>query len=94
MSEIAFLFDVDNTLIDNDGVKADLAAHVQDLVGAKAARSFWSVYEEVRGDKDRVDFSHTRGRFRAAFPDHPGFPALFALSATPTTGTRRRPRMC
>ena len=73
---LAFLFDVDNTLLDNDGVRRDLEVVVEGLVGSTPARRFWKLYEEVRRDLDYVDFPHTLERFRLEFPDEAGFPAL------------------
>lgn len=79
MNDVAFLLDVDNTLIDNDRVKTDLEAHIEQLVGVERAALFWSAYEEVRRERDYVDFPHTLGRFRSAFPDERKFPQLAAL---------------
>lgn len=76
---LAFLLDVDNTLIDNDAVKRELDAEIERLVGAERSRSFWSSYEEVRRERDFVDFPRTLERFRAAFPGEPRFPLLAAL---------------
>lgn len=76
---IAFLFDVDNTLLDNDRVKADLAAGIEDAVGKAAGDRFWEIYEDVRRMRDYVDYLHTLERFREAFPNAPGFPAVADL---------------
>ena len=64
-----FLIDVDNTLLDNDRAKADVAAVIRALVGADRAERFWSLYEEVRNDRGVVDYPETLRRFRRAFPD-------------------------
>jgi FMN phosphatase YigB (HAD superfamily) len=64
-----FLIDVDNTLLDNDRAKADVAARVRALVGADRAERFWSLYEEVRSDCGVVDYPETLRRFRRAFPE-------------------------
>jgi FMN phosphatase YigB (HAD superfamily) len=76
MSELAFLFDVDNTLLDNDRAKADLAAQVERLVGPERGAQFWEAYEQVRREVDVVDYPRTLARFRAAFPDEPRFPEM------------------
>jgi FMN phosphatase YigB (HAD superfamily) len=75
----AFLFDVDNTLLDNDRVKADLAAGIEDAVGEAAGDRFWKIYEGVRRMRDYVDYLHTLERFREAFPNEPGFPVVADL---------------
>lgn len=79
VAHIAFLFDVDNTLLDNDRVKADLAAGIEDAVGKAAGDRFWKIYEDVRRMRDNVDYLHTLERFREAFPNEPGFPAVADL---------------
>jgi FMN phosphatase YigB (HAD superfamily) len=76
---IAFLFDVDNTLLDNDRAKAELAARIEEAVGAKAAARFWQIYEDVRRQRDYVDYPHTLQQFREAFPQEPGFPEVADL---------------
>ena len=76
---MAFLFDVDNTLLDNDRVKADFAAGIEDAVGKAAGDRFWEIYEEVRRLRDYVDYLHTLERFREALPNEPGFPAIADL---------------
>lgn len=76
MPSVAFLFDVDNTLLDNDRVKADLVAATDRLVGPERGERFWQIYEEVREDLDYVDLPGTLGRFAEEFPEDRGFPAL------------------
>lgn len=68
MPELVFLLDVDNTLLNNDLLKADLAAQIEDLIGPEAARSFWKTYEKVRRDEQYVDFPATLDRFYEQFP--------------------------
>jgi hypothetical protein len=76
---VAFLFDVDNTLLDNDRVKADIATGIEATVGSTAAQRFWEIYEEVRRAQDYVDYPLTLDRFRDAFPDQPGVQAVSQL---------------
>jgi FMN phosphatase YigB (HAD superfamily) len=66
---LAFLLDVDNTLLDNDRVKRDLESAIAGLVAADRAARFWSLYEEVRDEEGTVNFPETLRRFRRAFPD-------------------------
>lgn len=75
----AFLFDVDNTLLDNDRAKAELAAGIEEAVGKAAAARFWQIYEDVRRMRDYVDYPHTLQRFREAFPVEPAFPEVAEL---------------
>lgn len=76
---VAFLFDVDNTLLDNDRVKAELAADIDAAVGKVTGARFWEIYEDVRRERDYVDYPHTLQRFREVFPNEPGFPAVADL---------------
>jgi FMN phosphatase YigB (HAD superfamily) len=69
---VAFLFDVDNTLLDNDRVKAEMAAGIREAVGERLADRFWELYEEVRAEKDVVDLPATLVRFEAAYHGEPG----------------------
>lgn len=77
--KLVFLFDVDNTLLDNDRVKGDLGEHIEALVGPDRAARFWELYEEVRHDRDFVDFPVTLERYAAEFPNAPRYPHLCAL---------------
>jgi FMN phosphatase YigB (HAD superfamily) len=52
---VTFLFDVDNTLIDNDRAKADLSARIAALLGVGGEQRFWDLYEEVRHDRGLVN---------------------------------------
>lgn len=64
---LAFLIDVDNTLLDNDRAKADEAAYLRRLVGEEPASRFWEIYEQVRREEDVVDYPLTLARFEKAF---------------------------
>jgi FMN phosphatase YigB (HAD superfamily) len=78
VTQIAFLLDVDNTLIDNDIVKADLEERIQRFAGSQYAPSFWAEYEAVRDELDYVDVPLTLARFRAACPNVERFAELAA----------------
>ena len=62
-SHLVFLFDVDNTLLDNDRSKADMQAKLLELLGEKGAKRFWELYEEVRKELDVVSYPETLERF-------------------------------
>lgn len=64
---LAFLIDVDNTLLDNDRAKADEAAYLRRLVGEEPASRFWEIYEQVRREEDVVDYPLTLARFEKEF---------------------------
>lgn len=79
MDDLAFLVDVDNTLIDNDAVKADLATRVGELLGPGNAGLFWSTYEEIRRERDVIDLPHTLERLGPLLPDTRAFAHVAAL---------------
>ena len=60
-----FLFDVDNTLLDNDGVQADLKEHLEQAYGASARDRYWEILEELRSELGYVDYLGALERFRA-----------------------------
>jgi FMN phosphatase YigB (HAD superfamily) len=55
MSTLVFLIDVDNTLIDNDNVKNDLAAHLRVEIGPALTDRFWELYEQAREESGVVN---------------------------------------
>ncbi|GAC1334753.1 MAG: hypothetical protein NVSMB17_16850 [Candidatus Dormibacteria bacterium] len=79
MPTVVFLVDIDNTLLDNDRVKAAMEAGIRSLAGDTGAREFWEVYEEVRREFDYVDLPGTLARFRMRRPDLRKFPQLSAM---------------
>jgi FMN phosphatase YigB (HAD superfamily) len=60
---VTFLFDVDNTLIDNDRAKKDLSARIAELLGVAGQRRFWELYEEVRHDLGLVNIPLLLARY-------------------------------
>lgn len=67
--EAVFLLDCDNTLLDNDALKADMDAQLRALLGAEMADTFWTQYEEVRRLTGTVDLPLTFERFDERHPD-------------------------
>ena len=51
---IAFLVDVDNTLLDNDAAKDEIDRRMRDLLGDRESDRFWDAYETVRRETGRV----------------------------------------
>jgi FMN phosphatase YigB (HAD superfamily) len=62
--ETVFLFDVDNTLLDNDGIEADIGAHVEGQLGRAGCDRFWAIFEELRGEFGFANYLGTVQRFR------------------------------
>src|ERR1051325_10600076 len=63
-----FLFDVDNTLLDNDSVTADLKAHLEQEVGHERQERYWSIFEELRTEVGYADYLGALQRYRANYP--------------------------
>lgn len=64
MPEIVFLFDVDNTLLDNDCIVADLANYLTASFGLKDCNRYWEIFEAVRRELGYADYLGTLERFR------------------------------
>jgi len=68
---IVFLFDVDNTLIDNDRVAADLKRHLQEEVGETSAQRYWEIFEKLRAELGYADYLGALQRYRVERPREP-----------------------
>jgi FMN phosphatase YigB (HAD superfamily) len=71
-----FLFDVDNTLLDNDRIIADLNAYLKREVGPKRARCYWASFEELRIHLGYADYLGALQRFRRDYPHDLGLLAV------------------
>ncbi|HKT74774.1 MAG TPA: HAD family hydrolase [Steroidobacteraceae bacterium] len=67
--DVVYLFDVDNTLLDNDAVQADLSAHLENMYGAKARDRYWAVFETLRAELGYADYLGALQRYRLEAPD-------------------------
>jgi FMN phosphatase YigB (HAD superfamily) len=74
MTEIAdtvFLFDVDNTLLDNDRIQADLGKHLADNYGPATRDRFWMIFEQLRTELGYADYLGALERYRLEAMHHP-----------------------
>ena len=67
-NNVVFLFDVDNTLLDNDHVSADLKRHLEREVGHERQQRYWAVFEELRAELGYADYLGALQHYRAAYP--------------------------
>lgn len=67
-ADTVFLFDVDNTLVDNDRVAADLQRHLQDKVGPGSADRYWQIFEQLRTELGYADYLGALQRYRIERP--------------------------
>lgn len=65
------LFDVDNTLIDNDRITADLTQHLDEEIGTKGERQYWEIFEDLRDKLGYVDYLGALQRYRQEYPRDP-----------------------
>lgn len=65
------LFDVDNTLLDNDRVTTDLRQHLEEEVGPRRGQQYWTIFEQLRRDLGYVDYLGALQRYRVEFPRDP-----------------------
>jgi FMN phosphatase YigB (HAD superfamily) len=63
-----FLLDVDNTLLDNDAVEADLHRHLATQLGQERAEHYWTIFEELRSELGYADYLGALQRLRGAHP--------------------------
>jgi len=70
-ARVVFLFDVDNTLLDNDRVTADLRRHLEREVGPQRAQQYWTFFEQLRAELGYADYLGALQRYRQEFPHDP-----------------------
>jgi FMN phosphatase YigB (HAD superfamily) len=63
-NEVVFLFDVDNTLLDNDRVQDDLMNHLEREFGAESRDRYWAIFEELRAELGYADYLGALQRYR------------------------------
>jgi FMN phosphatase YigB (HAD superfamily) len=62
--EVVFLLDVDNTLLDNDHIEADLKDHLDHEFGAENRRRYWTIFEALRAELGYADYLGALQRYR------------------------------
>ncbi len=72
-SEVVFLLDVDNTLLDNDRVTADLQNHLTKAFGAQRQARYWTIFEDLRKELGYADYLGALQRYRVENPRDPQF---------------------
>lgn len=74
---VAFLFDIDNTLLDNDHVTDDLRRHLEIHVGFEQQKRYWEIFEQLRTELGYADYLGALQRYRV---EHPRDPRLLEVS--------------
>jgi FMN phosphatase YigB (HAD superfamily) len=62
--DLVFLFDVDNTLLDNDRIQRDLYHHLARGYGPRARERYIAIFEELRKEIGYADYLGALERYR------------------------------
>jgi FMN phosphatase YigB (HAD superfamily) len=71
VARTVFLFDVDNTLLDNDAIQNDLSAHLEREVGLVSRDRYWVLFEQLRAELGYADYLGALQRYRLEHQDDP-----------------------
>jgi hypothetical protein len=63
-AEVAFLVDVDNTLVDNDAIQNDLKGYLAREFGEDSRDRYWAILEAIREEAGYVDYLGALQRYR------------------------------
>ena len=88
---VVFLLDVDNTLLDNDRVIADVRAALTREFGAEREQRYWSIFEEHRRELGYADYLGALQRFRLEDPHDPNLLAISSMLVNYPFGERVYP---
>jgi FMN phosphatase YigB (HAD superfamily) len=77
-NRVVFLLDVDNTLLDNDRVAADLRRHLGRAIGTDRQERYWAIFEQLRDELGYADYLGALQRYSV---QHPRDPCLLAVSS-------------
>jgi FMN phosphatase YigB (HAD superfamily) len=76
--DVVFLFDCDNTLLDNDHVLQDLRAHMMGQFGEENSARYWEIFENLRRELGYADYLGALQRYRT---EHPRDTRLLLMSS-------------
>jgi len=66
--QTVFLVDVDNTLLDNDRIQADLKRHLEREFGAACRDRYWAILEQLMTELGYRDYLGALQRYRIEHP--------------------------
>jgi len=78
MNQVVFLVDVDNTLLDNDHIQADIKAYLERRYGAPSRDRYWAILEELFEELGYRDYLGALQRYRV---EHPQDMHLLSMSS-------------
>ena len=68
LTDVVYLLDVDNTLLDNDAVTEDLRRHLIAVLGPESQQRYWDIFEELRRELGYADYLGALQRYRIEHP--------------------------
>jgi FMN phosphatase YigB (HAD superfamily) len=71
IADTVYLFDVDNTLLNNDLVQDDLGRHLAEWYGEETRVRYWAIFEELRSELGYADYFGTLERYRIEYLHDP-----------------------
>ena len=78
MNQVVFLVDVDNTLLDNDRIQADIKAYLERQYGAGSRDRYWAILEDLFVELGYRDYLGALQRYRV---EHPQDMHLLSMSS-------------
>ena len=78
MNQVVFLVDVDNTLLDNDHIQADIKAYLERRYGAGCRDRYWAILEDLFVELGYRDYLGALQRYRV---EHPQDMHLLSMSS-------------
>src|SRR5215469_14255973 len=78
MNQVVFLVDVDNTLLDNDHIQADIKAYLERGYGAACRDRYWAILEALFVELGYRDYLGALQRYRV---EHPRDMQLLSMSS-------------
>jgi FMN phosphatase YigB (HAD superfamily) len=78
MSQIVFLVDVDNTLLDNDHIQGDIRAYLAKEFGLACRDRYWAILEDLFVELGYRDYLGALQRYRV---EHPQDMDLLSMSS-------------
>ncbi|MGH9822719.1 MAG: HAD family hydrolase [Blastocatellia bacterium] len=64
MNDVVFLFDVDNTLLNNDRITQDLRRHLEREFGTESRERYFAIFEALRAELGYADYLGALQRYR------------------------------
>ncbi len=93
-ADVVFLLDVDNTLLDNDRIIADLRSHLEAAFGGASAACYWAAFETLRTELGYADYLGALQRYRADVQRQHGSAHVIAHTCQRQSRTSGRSSPC